>query len=181
MDAQKGRDAFAPSNLPMALDDVSLNMSPAISITRSLSKSTARDSALKHPPPPRAQVIDRAEDDISVQPSALVKGLGPDHIEEVPILPADHHNKETSCSPIDQLPHEILDAIISHVGGQLGSPTLVRRSERVRNWNAMLRHPRRKTVSDLALVSPNWRQLVQERVFRHREVNAYYYMLRADH
>ena len=168
MTTTKDRDSFVASNHPMTLDDVSLNMTLTIPITRSLSKSTPRDPTIKVPPPPRAQVIDRAEDDISVQPSALLQELEVEHIEDPRILLA-HHTKQSSCSPIDQLPHEILDAIISHVGGQLGSPSLARRSDRIRNWNAILRHPRRKTVSDLALVSPIWRRLVQERIFRHSE------------
>ena len=156
-----------PANHPI-LDNVTHNMPAAAPITRSLSKSTPRDPSSKHPPPPRAQVKDRAEDDISVQPSAQPQSLETTHPEEPAFLPA-HHNKESSCSPIEQLPTEILDAIIGHVGGQLGAASLSGRPERVRNWNAILRHPRRKVISDLALVSPDWRRHVQERTFRHSE------------
>ena len=166
MATQNDRDPSNASTLHLTLESVSLNMPSVIPITRSLSKSNPRDPAIKHPPPPRAQVRDRAEDDISVQPSTQINELEIEHIEDPPILPAEHP-KAPSCSPIDQLPHEILDAIISHVGGQLGSAGLSKRSDRVRNWNAILRHPRRKTVSDLALVCPTWRCLVQERIFRH--------------
>ncbi|KAL9103474.1 MAG: hypothetical protein Q9163_001470 [Psora crenata] len=154
-------ESFNSSPLPLSLDDVSLNM-PSI---RSLSKSTHRDPNVKHPSPPRAQVKDRAEDDISVQPPTQTSDQSAEHFDELTILPVGH-TRESSCSSIERLPTEILEAIISHVGGHLGSPSYSK-LEATRNWNALLRHPRRKNISDLALVSPVWRRLVQERIFRH--------------
>lgn len=163
----KERNFETPSNFTIIRDDVSHNLPAATPITRSLSKSTPRDPSSKHPPPARAQVRGRAEDDISVQPSVQPRDVENGPIEESALLPATH-TKGLSCSPIEQLPTEILDCIVGHVGGHLGAASLSGRSERLRNWNAILRHPRRKAISDLALVSPNWRRLVQERIFRHR-------------
>ena len=166
---ETSREPLNSSPLLMSLDDVTLNLPAAASITRSLSKSTPRDLSVKHPPPPRrAQVKDRAEDDISVQPPTQTNDQGLDHFEGPTILPVDQ-TKESSCSPIEELPAEILEAIISHVGGQLGSPGFSR-LETTRNWNVILRHPRRKNVSDLALVTSSWRRLVQERIFRHSKI-----------
>ena len=168
------RESFSSSPLPMSLDDVSIN-GP---ITRSLSKSTPRDPSIKHPPPARAQVKDRAEDDISVQPPAQTLDQGPDHSDEPTILPVDH-TKESSCSPIEKLPTEILEAVINYVGGHLGSAGFSK-SDASRNWNAILRHPRRKNISNLALVSSAWRRLVQERIFRHSRITSCTYTSHAD-
>lgn len=144
----------------MTLSDMPINLPAANPITRSLSKSTPRDPSVKHPPPPRAQVKDRAEDDISVQPSTQSNDHVDEH-EDLSLLPGGY-TQESSCSPIEQLPEEILDAIISNVGGQLGSTGSSSRTERARNWNVLLRHPRRKVVSDLALVCPRWRYVLSE-------------------
>ena len=169
MHKMRERDPLIHSMGSLTLSDVSINLPTATPITRSLSKSTPRDSSVKHPQPPRAQVKDRAEDDISVQPSTQINDQGVEHSEELPPLPAGY-TQESSCSPIEQLPEEILEAIISNVGGQLGYTGTSTRIDRARNWNAILRHPRRKVVSDLALVCPRWRHLVQERVFRHSKI-----------
>ncbi|PGG96984.1 hypothetical protein AJ80_09757 [Polytolypa hystricis UAMH7299] len=69
----------------------------------------------------------------------------------------------------ENLPVEIHEAVLDHLFGVRAS-TLSSISPPKSNsssWNKALRHPRRKALSDLALVSPAWRRLVQERIYRH--------------
>jgi hypothetical protein len=42
----------------------------------------------------------------------------------------------------------------------------------LRNWGHELRHSRRREVSDLALVSERWKDLVQDRLYRHIKIKA---------
>ena len=162
---RKPRDPLGNSGDPLDLTDLTQHIpASAPPITRSLSKSSLRDPSQKHPPPPRAQVIDRAEDDISVQPSTTVNETCGEHAEDLHLLPKDSPSLRVRTS-IAELPTEVLDSIVSHVGGQLGSATSSGNAGG--NWSSRLRHPRRKDITNLALVSPEWRSLVQERIFRH--------------
>lgn len=163
---RKTRDPLGNPTDPLDLNDLSHNIPASAPITRSLSKSSLRDPSQKHPPPPRAQVIDRAEDDISVQPSTTVNECGSEHTEELQLLPTGIPSIRVRTS-IEELPTEVLDSIVGHVGGQLGSASNSVQLGVSRNWSSRLRHPRRKDVTNLALVSPKWRRLVQERIFRH--------------
>ena len=146
------------------LDDVTSNLPSSAPMLRSFSKSCLRDPSQKHPPPARAQVIDRAEDDISVQTTAQTST---EHIEETPLV-SQEPPSERSCPSIEQLPAEILESIVGHLGGQLGL-TGAKHASRYRDWTCILRHPRRKEITNLALISFTWRRLVQERIFRHSE------------
>ncbi|KAL2369910.1 hypothetical protein, variant 2 [Blastomyces gilchristii SLH14081] len=70
------------------------------------------------------------------------------------------------------LPTEIHESILDHLFGVRGS-TLASLSpikSSANSWSKALRHPRRKALSDLALVSSQWRPLVQERIYRHIQV-----------
>ncbi len=70
----------------------------------------------------------------------------------------------------DNLPVEVHEAVLDHIFGIRASTTSTSapgKSSAVRGWSSILRHPRRKALSDLALVSSTWRPLVQERLFRH--------------
>ena len=164
MSLVRGRSPVSFPDDPMNLDDVAQNLPATGLIARSLSKSCLRDPSQKNPPPPRAQVIDRAEDDISVQPKSQISDASVETVEEPTLLPHDIPTQRSS-STVESLPAEIMEAIISHLGGHLGLhiPT----SAKGRDWTNVLRHPRRKDITDLALVSPTFRRLVQERIFRH--------------
>lgn len=67
------------------------------------------------------------------------------------------------------LPVEIHEAILDHLFGVRASTSsgAAKGSQATRGWSNVLRHPRRKQLSNLGLVSPLWRRLVQERLYRH--------------
>ena len=67
------------------------------------------------------------------------------------------------------LPAEIHECILDHVFGFRVSPAS---KSSVTRWGTALRHPRRKELSELSLVSRAWRVLIQERLFRHIKVKA---------
>lgn len=69
----------------------------------------------------------------------------------------------------NDLPFEIHEAILDHLFGERtsGSGNVVPGRPDARSWIRALRHPRRKALSNLALISPIWRGLVQERIYRH--------------
>lgn len=73
---------------------------------------------------------------------------------------------------IEDLPLEVQGVVLGYIFGDLhslncGSTALQPGSK---NISSSMRHPRRKAVSDLALVSPSWRELVQERIYRHIKI-----------
>lgn len=67
------------------------------------------------------------------------------------------------------LPTEIHEAILDYLFGERTSAltTAGPGKPSARSWNKSLRHPRRKALSNLSLISPVWRSLVQERIYRH--------------
>lgn len=69
------------------------------------------------------------------------------------------------------LPAEVHEAILDHLFGErVSALTMGAPWKSARNWNRCLRHPRRKVLSDLALISPVWRVLVQDRIYRHSQL-----------
>ena len=70
---------------------------------------------------------------------------------------------------LDRLPGEIQETILESLLGTLGSTSCSTNdgSYGTKNWSSIMRHPRRRQVADLALVSPTWRRLVQQRIYRH--------------
>ncbi len=71
----------------------------------------------------------------------------------------------------EDLPAEIHEAVLDHLFG-VRTATLASAcpsKSSVTSWSKALRHPRRKALSNLALVSPVWRPLVQERIYRHSQ------------
>lgn len=160
------------SRMPLDRNDPSFS-TPTTPIPRSLSKSTPRALTVK-PPPVRSRVRNQTEDDISVQPLSQPDDQIVDTSDDPFLIPVSEPRNETQCpqSYLEMLPPEILEGIVGHVVGHLGStmsdPSGSQHS--VRNWNAIMRHPRRKKVADLALVSCTWRRLIQERVYRHSKM-----------
>lgn len=70
----------------------------------------------------------------------------------------------------EDLPIEIHEAILDHLFGERASAfTSCAPGKSARSWNKSLRHPRRKALSNLALITPVWRALVQDRIYRHSE------------
>ncbi|KMU80603.1 hypothetical protein CISG_08511 [Coccidioides immitis RMSCC 3703] len=72
----------------------------------------------------------------------------------------------------EDLPIEIHEAVLDHLFGVRGAAlaSVTPASSTASSWSKTLRHPRRKALSDLALVSRSWRPLVQERIYRHIQV-----------
>lgn len=160
------------SRTPLDRNDPSFS-TPTTPIPRSLSKSTPRALTVK-PPPFRSRAKNQTEDDISVQPLSQPDDQIISTIDDPFLIPPSEPRKEWQCpqSHLEMLPPEILEGIVGHVVGHLGSTTSDPSGSQhtVRNWNAIMRHPRRKKVADLALVSYTWRRLIQERVYRHSKM-----------
>jgi hypothetical protein len=77
-----------------------------------------------------------------------------------------------SSLSIEALPSEVQGLILDYIFGDLHSVTSgsVAFQPGLKNISSSMRHPRRKAVSDLALISPAWRDLVQERIYRHIKI-----------
>jgi hypothetical protein len=77
------------------------------------------------------------------------------------------------CIHLSDLPVEIQESILDHLFGARASTTARHASSgsgyAVRGWSNTLRHPRRRQLSNLALVNRIWRQLIQERLYRHSQ------------
>lgn len=70
---------------------------------------------------------------------------------------------------LTELPVEVQEGVLDHLAGQLVGITVGSDAAPCgsRNWSTAMRHPRRRQLSDLALVSKTWRGLIQERLYRH--------------
>jgi len=81
-------------------------------------------------------------------------------------------------SSLCNLPVEIHECILDHLFGMRLSVSVASktaasgRSKVLRGWGTALRHSRRREVSELALVSVKWRQLIQDRLYRHIKIKA---------
>ena len=78
----------------------------------------------------------------------------------------------TSSLSIEDLPSEVQGLILDYIFGDLHSITSgsITFQPGSKNISSSMRHPRRKAVSDLALISPAWGDLVQERIYRHIKI-----------
>ncbi|KAL9028778.1 MAG: hypothetical protein Q9180_007117 [Flavoplaca navasiana] len=149
------------------------------------SQKAARDnqqktSSSKTPPLLRrpSRIKHRPQDDIEVQ--SLLQGddtLRQDledanvaYLEKLSLLTQPHALRLTA------LPVEVQEGIIDHLAGHLIgiTPASAVTTSGLRNWSTAMRHPRRKQLSDLALVSKTWRALIQERLYRHIKVKGTY-------
>lgn len=75
------------------------------------------------------------------------------------------------ATSLDVLPVEIQEAILDHLFGFRVSTTSISgmqiSSMGSKSWSTAMRHSRRKELTELALVSSSWRDLVQQRLYRH--------------
>lgn len=87
--------------------------------------------------------------------------------------------KQPHSIHLADLPVEVQEGVIDHLAGHLiGTiPNSVTPPSGPRNWSTAMRHPRRKQISDLALVSKTWRGLIQERLYRHSMLRILYPVL----
>ena len=72
---------------------------------------------------------------------------------------------------LDDLPLEIQGLILDYLFGDMHSVTSTSTSldPGIKRITSSMRHPRRKALADVSLVSSTWRELVQERIYRHSE------------
>ncbi|KAK2871755.1 hypothetical protein FQN49_002867 [Arthroderma sp. PD_2] len=72
----------------------------------------------------------------------------------------------------NDLPPEIHETILDYLLGVRGSTlaSITSTTVTTSSWSKALRHPRRKALSDLALVSRAYRALVQGRIYRHIQI-----------
>lgn len=70
---------------------------------------------------------------------------------------------------LDDLPAEITECILDHL---FGFRVSTQSKSSIMRWGTALRHPRRRELSEFALVSPTWRVLIQERLYRHIKLKA---------
>ena len=71
---------------------------------------------------------------------------------------------------LQDLPLEVQGKVLDFIFGDMHSVYAGSTSLRGKSVSSLMRHPRRKAVSDFALVSPTWRDLVQERIYRHIKI-----------
>ena len=66
------------------------------------------------------------------------------------------------------LPEEIQENILEYLVGNLCPVSWsTGKGNATRNWGSAMRHPRAKELTNLALVTPAWRHMIQERLYRH--------------
>ncbi|KAI1326177.1 hypothetical protein F5Y16DRAFT_375978 [Xylariaceae sp. FL0255] len=103
-------------------------------------------------------------DDVDSDVTLLEGPIAATSIDQPPIL------------TFTKLPAEIHECILDHIFGYRVSTTspssLSIPSVNARSWSTALRHSRRKELSNLALVSRLWRDLIQERLYRHIKIKA---------
>jgi hypothetical protein len=83
-------------------------------------------------------------------------------------LPAEAAEPNPNIS-LSDLPAEIHECILDHLFGFRVSASS---KSSITRWGTALRHPRRRELSELALVSPAWRVMIQERLYRHIKLKA---------
>lgn len=100
------------------------------------------------------------EKDVSKSPDKKI-------VDPEPIGEMTSHGKPRKT--LEDLPLEIQGLIFDYLFGDICSVTSTSTSLQpgVKRISSAMRHPRRKALTDLALVSSSWRQLVQERIYRH--------------
>ena len=86
-------------------------------------------------------------------------------------IPTESNNSDTPRGlSLCDLPTEVQGKVIDYIFGDMHSVSSNSHSLRGKNVSSLMRHPRRKAVSDLALVSKDFRALVQERIYRHIKI-----------
>ncbi|KAL4892847.1 hypothetical protein BDV59DRAFT_34394 [Aspergillus ambiguus] len=88
------------------------------------------------------------------------------------LVPSDAPPSTRPELRFENLPIEIHESILNYLFGERTSAftTTGPGKSSARNWNKSLRHPRRKALSNLALISPVWRSLVQDRIYRYLKI-----------
>ena len=86
---------------------------------------------------------------------------------------SDTEDSSRTGASLDVLPTEIHEAILDHLFGFRVSPKSKSSVDLAcvsKSWGTLMRYSRRKEISQLALVSPVWRHLIQSRLYRHIKI-----------
>ena len=114
---------------------------------------------------------DAAEEESEKQQSPSRGVVEPQEMKPrlTPNLRLGYPPQERRPIQLEDLPAEIHQGILDILVGNLNSTlsSSAEGSQTMRNWSNAMRHPRRRQISDLALVSQTWRRMVQERLYRH--------------
>lgn len=112
--------------------------------------------------------LDRSFEPLTPQDEGYVTDQSLEEADEIRNNRPEGYQQKSGGPGFLDLPPEILRSILDDIFGSVSSITssaLVGRSG-LRSINTLMRHPRRKTLSDLALVCSALRELVQERIYR---------------
>ncbi|KAJ5757253.1 uncharacterized protein N7511_007435 [Penicillium nucicola] len=90
----------------------------------------------------------------------------PVEIEIVPAVPTSSGLGRDEAQ-LANLPIEIHENILDHIFGERAAASSKTSAQ---SWSKAFRHPRRKALSDLALICRVWTPLVQSRIYRHIKV-----------
>ena len=128
-------------------------------------------------PPERPQSTpfpQQEQDSLDRDIKAHFRQNGLDTSLDFPLRLVQHNPIQSSTSPLCDLPVEIHECILDHLFGVRASASsrsvAAGRTKALRSWGTVLRHSRRREVSELALVSLKWRQLIQDRLYRHLKI-----------
>jgi hypothetical protein len=91
-------------------------------------------------------------------------------LAEVEDVDRSTNKKIRPQSSLNDLPLEVQGKVLDFIFGDMHSVYAGSTSLRGKSVSSLMRHPRRKAVSDFALVSATWRELVQERIYRHIKI-----------
>lgn len=81
--------------------------------------------------------------------------------------PVEKEEDDASSPNLQDLPEEIQKRILDYIFGDMRPVNAASSST---GLSHRMRHPRRKAVSELALISPEMRFMVQERIYRHIKI-----------
>ena len=147
------------------------SVAPSVGITDRHAKTSTAPPTGSPTLAPKAGYRHRPEDDILVQPLTQSNYPEAPRINNPPVLPPPASTSaNASTTSLNNLPIEIHNTILDYLAGSMGSLSSSSSRCTPRDWSKSCRHPRRKQLSDLALVSRTWRQLIQERLYRHSEL-----------
>ncbi|KAL2823466.1 hypothetical protein BDW59DRAFT_97049 [Aspergillus cavernicola] len=128
--------------------------------------------------------------EIPTQEGSFTVPVGPDcpawaqspvdtEMEDVQSAESQTPTPHRSEIQFEHLPVEIHETILDYLFGERTSALTTAASGKAhaRSWSKSLRHPRRKALSNLALISPIWKVLVQDRIYRHIKLKGTTYEL----
>lgn len=151
-----------PPPRPVSVNSLARTPAPSAVPYQKTSRSTSTGIELPDGHNPPSVIPAKVEDDTSVDTE----------MDDAPTPPNELMSSCRSNIRFQDLPPEIHDAIIDHLFGERASTFTTSAPGKLSacSWSKAFRHPRRKALSNLALISPVWRPLVQSRIYRHIKI-----------